>query len=122
MISLRTHVAANFFPRVYCIYFSLFLLYFCHFPCGWCSLALKATTLLTIHAMLYCYNTLEIPAVEVGVVSAITPREGHNVLEELLVPSSASASASAATAASAAAVAAAAAAATTNIFELQVKY
>lgn len=29
-------------------------------------------------------NTLEIPAVKAGVITAITPREGHNVLTELL--------------------------------------
>jgi len=84
VISLRTHVAANFFPRAYCIYFCLFLLYFCHFPCGFCYLALWSTVLLAVHAMLYVLNTLEIPAVEAGVISAITPREGHNVLAELL--------------------------------------
>ena len=75
VVSLRTKLATNFFPRVFAIYLSFFLLYFFHFPCGFNYLALTVAVLFTLHAMLYCMNTLEIPALEAGIVNERARRE-----------------------------------------------
>ena len=75
VVSLRTKLATNFFPRVFAIYLSFFLLYFIHYPCGFNYLALTVAVLLTLHAMLYCMNTLEIPALDTGLISERARRE-----------------------------------------------
>lgn len=75
VVSLRTAIAANFFPRVFAIYLSFFLLYFFHFPRGYSLLAILTTVLFTFHAMLYCMNTLEIPAFDAGLISEQIQRE-----------------------------------------------
>ena len=75
VVSLRTKLSTNFFPRVFAIYLSFFLLYFIHFPCGFNYVALAVTVLFTLHAMLYCMNALEIPALEAGLISERARRE-----------------------------------------------
>ena len=75
VVSLRTKLATNFFPRVFAIYLSFFLLYFIHYPCGFNYLALAVAVLFTLHAMLYCMNTLEIPALDAGLISERARRE-----------------------------------------------
>jgi hypothetical protein len=85
IISLRTAIATNFFPRLFCIYLSFYLLYFFHFPFAFNYLALFITVLLTLHAMLYCMNTFEIPALSSGRINDTTTRESHmNQIEAII--------------------------------------
>lgn len=76
VISLRTVPSISFFPRAFFFYFSLFHIYFFSFPFGFSYLALFTTVLYIQHSMVFCWNTYEIPALESGLITALTLRVG----------------------------------------------
>ena len=76
VICLRTYPTISFFPRAFFFYFSLFHIYFFSFPFGFSYLALFTTVLFIQHSMIFCWNTYEIPALESGIITALTLRVG----------------------------------------------
>ena len=76
VICLRTYPTISFFPRAFFFYFSLFHIYFFSFPFGFSYLALFTAVLFIQHSMIFCWNNYEIPALESGVITALTLRVG----------------------------------------------
>ena len=76
VICLRAFPSIRFFPRAFFFYFCLFHIYFFSFPFGFSYLALFTTVLFIQHSMVFCWNTFEIPALESGLITALTPRVG----------------------------------------------
>jgi len=79
VVCLRSGPSIRFFPRVFFCYFSMFHVYFFSFPFGFSYLALGTTVLFIQHSMLFCWNAFEIPALETGLITAVTPRVGMTV-------------------------------------------
>ena len=77
VICLRTTLSINFFPRLFFFYFVLFHIYFFSYPFGFAYLALLAYVLLLAHAMIRFWNKYEVPALEGGYITALTPRMGY---------------------------------------------
>ena len=76
VISLRTYPSMLFFPRAFFFYFSFFHIYFFSFPFGFSYLSLLTTVLFIQHSMIFCWNNFEIPALECGLITALTLRVG----------------------------------------------
>ena len=77
VICLRTTLSINFFPRIFFFYFVLFHIYFFSYPFGFAYLALLAYVLMLAHAMIHFWNKYEVPALEGGYITAVTPRMGY---------------------------------------------
>eukprot|EP01042_Synura_sphagnicola_P001071 gene1071-1207_t len=80
VMCVRTLQSVRFFPRAFFLYFSLFHIYFFCFPFGFSYLAFFSSLLLLKHAMLYCWNRYEIPALESGIINAHRPRMVSGIL------------------------------------------
>jgi len=76
VISMRTLVCMQFFPRVFFAYFALFHIYFFSCPFGFSFLALGTTVLFLCHSFCFFFNRFEIPAFESGIICEGCPRMG----------------------------------------------
>ncbi|RWW22924.1 hypothetical protein GW17_00012849, partial [Ensete ventricosum] len=63
MISVRTAISAQFFPRFFLLYFLVFHIYFFSYAYGFLYLAFSATAAFMQHLVLYFWNRFEVPAV-----------------------------------------------------------
>jgi len=81
---VRTRETAMVFPRLLWAYFFLFSFYYGGYPFGYSYVAMFAFFLLVQHAMLFCLNRYELPALAAGRISRM-----YNTLRmrnEFLVP------------------------------------
>lgn len=66
----------RYFPRMFLFYFSAFHIYFFSFPFGFSYVALLTIVLFLAHSMIHFWNKFEVPALESGIITAVTPRVG----------------------------------------------
>ncbi|KAH7440443.1 hypothetical protein KP509_04G107300 [Ceratopteris richardii] len=64
MISVRTPVSTQFFPRYFFLYFMVFHIYFFSYEYGFSYLAFSATAAFMQHLVLYFWNHFEVPALQ----------------------------------------------------------
>ncbi|KAL0915738.1 hypothetical protein M5K25_013192 [Dendrobium thyrsiflorum] len=64
MISVRTSISMQFFPRFFLLYFLVFHIYFFSYPYGFSYLAFSATAAFMQHLILYFWNRFEVPALQ----------------------------------------------------------
>ncbi|XP_073389155.1 membralin-like protein At1g60995 isoform X2 [Physcomitrium patens] len=64
MISVRTPLSMQFFPRFFFLYFMAFHIYFFSYTYGFSYLAFSATAAFMQHLVLYFWNRFEIPALQ----------------------------------------------------------
>ncbi|WOL12261.1 hypothetical protein Cni_G21027 [Canna indica] len=64
MISVRTTISMQFFPRFFLLYFLVFHIYFFSYPYGFSYLAFSATAAFMQHLILYFWNRFEVPALQ----------------------------------------------------------
>lgn len=75
VISVRSRLAQTYFPPLFFCLFTVFHLYFFSFPFGFAYVVLATMSVLLALLMLFFWNNFEIPALNRGEVSALTPRE-----------------------------------------------
>ncbi|XP_072988046.1 membralin-like protein At1g60995 isoform X2 [Typha latifolia] len=64
MISVRTSISMQFFPRFFLLYFLVFHIYFFSYSYGFSYLAFSATAAFMQHLILYFWNRFEVPALQ----------------------------------------------------------
>ncbi|KAG2536255.1 hypothetical protein PVAP13_9NG177146 [Panicum virgatum] len=64
MISVRTSISMQFFPRFFLLYFLVFHIYFFSYTYGFSYLAFSATAAFMQHLILYFWNRFEVPALQ----------------------------------------------------------
>lgn len=64
MISVRTSISMQFFPRFFLLYFLVFHIYFFSYAHGFSYLAFSATAAFMQHLILYFWNRFEVPALQ----------------------------------------------------------
>ncbi|MCO5563842.1 hypothetical protein L7F22_017491 [Adiantum nelumboides] len=64
MISVRTPVSMQFFPRYFFLYFMVFHIYFFSYEYGFSYLAFSTTAAFMQHLVLYFWNHFEVPALQ----------------------------------------------------------
>ncbi|XP_077253774.1 S3 self-incompatibility locus-linked pollen protein isoform X2 [Tasmannia lanceolata] len=64
LISVRTPVSIQFFPRFFLLYFLVFHIYFFSYAYGFSYLAFATTASFMYHLILYFWNRFEVPALE----------------------------------------------------------
>ncbi|KAJ6815159.1 uncharacterized protein M6B38_321410 [Iris pallida] len=64
MMSVRTSISMQFFPRFFLLYFLVFHIYFFSYAYGFTYLAFSATTAFMQHLLLYFWNRFEVPALQ----------------------------------------------------------
>ncbi|KAG9439459.1 hypothetical protein H6P81_019624 [Aristolochia fimbriata] len=64
LISVRTPLSIQFFPRFFLLYFLVFHIYFFSYPYGFSYLAFATTAAFMYHLILYFWNHFEVPALE----------------------------------------------------------
>ncbi|XP_020570894.1 membralin isoform X2 [Phalaenopsis equestris] len=64
MISVRTSISMQFFPRFFLLYFLVFHIYFFSYAYGFSYLAFSATAAFMQHLILYFWNRFEVPALQ----------------------------------------------------------
>ncbi|XXG65824.1 hypothetical protein AAC387_Pa05g3436 [Persea americana] len=64
MISVRTPISKQFFPRFFLLYFLVFHIYFFSYASGFSYLAFTAVAAFMYHLILYFWNRFEVPALE----------------------------------------------------------
>uniref|UniRef100_A0A0D6R123 Membralin n=1 Tax=Araucaria cunninghamii TaxID=56994 RepID=A0A0D6R123_ARACU len=64
MISVRTTLSMQYFPRFFLLYFLVFHIYFFSYAYGFSYLAFSATAAFMQHLVLYFWNRFEVPALE----------------------------------------------------------
>lgn len=62
MISVRTSISMQFFPRFFLLYFLVFHIYFFSYAYGFSYLAFSVTSTFMQHLILYFWNRFEVPA------------------------------------------------------------
>eukprot|EP01119_Soliformovum_irregulare_P025283 TRINITY_DN9323_c1_g1_i4.p1 TRINITY_DN9323_c1_g1~~TRINITY_DN9323_c1_g1_i4.p1 ORF type:complete len:245 (+),score=50.79 TRINITY_DN9323_c1_g1_i4:134-868(+) len=75
-ICLRTRYSMVNFPRIFRFYFILFEMYYMIFPFGFWYLGLAVLYTFTLHSIILFFVRFEMPALEDGSVSFLTPRHG----------------------------------------------
>ncbi|XP_024514830.1 membralin isoform X2 [Selaginella moellendorffii] len=65
MISVRTRISMQYFPRFFFLYFMVFHIYFFSYTYGFSYLAFSATAGFMQHLVLFFWNRFEIPALQV---------------------------------------------------------
>ncbi|XP_074568729.1 membralin-like protein At1g60995 isoform X2 [Curcuma longa] len=64
MISVRTTISMQFFPRFFLLYFLVFHIYFFSYPHGFSYVAFSAMAAFMQHLILYFWNRFEVPALQ----------------------------------------------------------
>ncbi|XP_042402391.1 membralin-like protein At1g60995 [Zingiber officinale] len=64
MISVRTTISMQFFPRFFLLYFLVFHIYFFSYPYGFSYVAFSAMAAFMQHLILYFWNRFEVPALQ----------------------------------------------------------
>ncbi|KAJ0980784.1 hypothetical protein J5N97_009039 [Dioscorea zingiberensis] len=64
LISVRTPISMQFFPRFFLLYFLVFHIYFFSYAYGFSYLAFSTTTAFMQHLILYFWNRFEVPALQ----------------------------------------------------------
>ncbi|KAK1263503.1 hypothetical protein QJS04_geneDACA009493 [Acorus gramineus] len=64
MISVRTPMSMQFFPRFFLLYFLMFHIYFFSYSYGFSYLAFSTTAAFMQHLILYFWNRFEVPALQ----------------------------------------------------------
>ncbi|XP_058106890.1 membralin-like protein At1g60995 isoform X2 [Magnolia sinica] len=64
MISVRTPISKQFFPRFFLLYFLVFHIYFFSYASGFSYVAFATTAAFMHHLILYFWNRFEVPALE----------------------------------------------------------
>ncbi|XP_057848312.2 membralin-like protein At1g60995 isoform X2 [Cryptomeria japonica] len=64
MISVRTPISMQYFPRFFLLYFLLFHIYFFSYAYGFSYLAFSTTAAFMQHLVLYFWNRFEVPALQ----------------------------------------------------------
>ncbi|XP_008787339.2 membralin-like protein At1g60995 [Phoenix dactylifera] len=64
MISVRTWISRQFFPRFFLLYFLVFHIYFFSYAYGFSYLAFSVTAAFMQHLILYFWNRFEVPALQ----------------------------------------------------------
>ncbi|PKA61948.1 hypothetical protein AXF42_Ash019154 [Apostasia shenzhenica] len=64
MISVRTSISMQFFPRFFLLYFLVFHIYFFSYAYGFSYLAFSTTAAFMQHLILYFWNRFEVPALQ----------------------------------------------------------
>mmetsp|Transcript_12550 Transcript_12550/g.28729 ORF Transcript_12550/g.28729 Transcript_12550/m.28729 type:complete len:289 (+) Transcript_12550:2-868(+) len=80
MVFVRSALAVHFFPRICCLYFIFWHMYFYSCPYGYMDVALIPLFCFMMHAMLYTILALEAPNCSRGVINVENPREVYNQL------------------------------------------
>uniref|UniRef100_A0A1D1XLX2 Membralin n=1 Tax=Anthurium amnicola TaxID=1678845 RepID=A0A1D1XLX2_9ARAE len=64
MISVRTSISMQFFPRFFLLYFLVFHIYFFSYPYGFSYLAFSTTAAFMQHLIIFFWNHYEVPALD----------------------------------------------------------
>ncbi|KAH7290881.1 hypothetical protein KP509_30G067600 [Ceratopteris richardii] len=88
MISVRTPVSMQFFPRFFLLYFMVFHIYFFSYEYGFSYLAFSATAAFMQHLVLYFWNHFEVPALQNFLrAGASYPQHGFQITSSAIITS-----------------------------------
>jgi hypothetical protein len=88
MISVRTPLSTQFFPRFFFLYFMAFHIYFFSYNYGFSYLAFSTTAAFMQHLVLYFWNRFEIPALQTYLRrQAILQQQGVHITSSAILTS-----------------------------------
>lgn len=87
MISVRTPVSMQFFPRYFFLYFMVFHIYFFSYEYGFSYLAFSTTAAFMQHLVLYFWNHFEVPALQRFLRARMFQQPGFQITSSAIITS-----------------------------------